>query len=375
MTRRPTQTSPHTLLQTSTRNRTTIGSVREAVVPDGHPTSGASTALALGSSRGPTSTVQPRIAGPKAQTVFRVLSPSTMFSTATQPSTSTLLVGESPTLAVLRMPLRLPASVRITRKEPFPFGRWAILPSSNKSGTKQSKTGKHIHLVQLVSAVDLLTILSSVDEAGLSAGSIAKTFLVSSPETSLANPAAWLTIVAGMFTSIGAVAPGIAVASNVAAGVFTIGAGAASFGADDVDSGPQFDSFADLSSSLGKMLEWTRKNMGAQFNRYFVDTPPNNNRERGSELARILESGVWADQDVTDPNYKDIWTIDDVKSMVQGAMISEMWNTGEVAIFKWSKDHPLAKDWGFNPCFGSESYRMDDYIACINGQNYLIVSL
>ncbi|KAM0263654.1 hypothetical protein ACHAPA_008628 [Fusarium lateritium] len=211
-----------------------------------------------------------------------------------------------------------------------------------------------------------------VKEAGLSAASIANTFLVLEPKTSLANPAAWLTIVAGMFTSIGAMAPGIAVASNVAAGVFTIGAGAASFGADDLESGPQFDSFADLSNTLGELLKWTRKHMGARFNRYFVETPPNHNRDRGSELARVLESGVWADQDVSEKEYGNIWTIDDVKSMIVGSMISEMWNTGEVAIFKWSKDHTLAKDWGFNPCFGGDKYLMDDHIACINGQNYLI---
>ncbi|KAF4983609.1 hypothetical protein FZEAL_1018 [Fusarium zealandicum] len=214
---------------------------------------------------------------------------------------------------------------------------------------------------------------AGVNSASLSAASIADTFLPVSAEDALASPAAWLTIVAGMFTTIGGVAPGFGgTASNIAAGIMTIGAGAASFGAESTEPSPQFKSFANLDSSLGKMLEWTKKAMAAQFDRYFITTPPNNNRELGSQLARTLESGLWANQDIAQADSDSIWDSGRVKSMLQGAMISEMWNTGQVAIFKWSKDHTLAKDWGFNPCFGGEKYGMDRHIACINGQNYLI---
>ncbi|MBE3044264.1 hypothetical protein IMZ48_17185, partial [Candidatus Bathyarchaeota archaeon] len=57
---------------------------------------------------------------------------------------------------------------------------------------------------------------------------IARKFLWHAPETDLANPGAWLTIVAGMFTSVGSFVPGLgAIASNGLAGVGTVAAGAA----------------------------------------------------------------------------------------------------------------------------------------------------
>jgi hypothetical protein len=191
----------------------------------------------------------------------------------------------------------------------------------------------------------------------------------------MANPAAWLTIVAGIFTTIGSITPSIINnGANLAGGVFTIAAGATSFAADSNEPSPEFQSFAKLSEALGKMLSFAKNAMSAQYDQYFVDTPPNNNRGRGSALARVLESGAWANQDIAQAGTDAIWKTDRVKEMVQAAMISEVWNAGEVAIFKWSKDHTLAKDWGFNPCFGGNKYGMDKHIACINGQNYLIVS-
>ncbi|KAF4445873.1 hypothetical protein F53441_10435 [Fusarium austroafricanum] len=202
---------------------------------------------------------------------------------------------------------------------------------------------------------------------------IATKFLPVSPKDALASPAAWLTIVAGMFTSIGAVSvPGVSVGSNLAAGIFTIGAGAASFGAADDGPSPQFSTFAELEDATAKMLRWTRKAMAAQFDRYFVNTPPDNNRERGSELARALESGLWANQNLAQPASETILPKEKITKMIQSAMISEVWNAGQVAIFKWPKDHTLAKDWGFNPCFGGDKYGLDKHVACINGQNYLI---
>lgn len=178
-----------------------------------------------------------------------------------------------------------------------------------------------------------------------------------------------------MFTTIGSITPGVINnGANLAGGIFTVAAGATSFAAGTPEPDLEFVTFADLSTALGEMLTWARGAMSAQFDRYFVETPPNHNRERGSELARMLESGIWANQDIAQAGTSAIWKTDNVKSMVQAAMISEVWNSGGVAIFKWSKDHTLAKDWGFNPCFGGMKYEMDDHIACINGQNYLIVS-
>ncbi|SCO35389.1 related to acetylxylan esterase [Fusarium fujikuroi] len=215
-------------------------------------------------------------------------------------------------------------------------------------------------------------VKDGVDSASKSSGAIADKFLPVSAEDALANPAAWLTIVAGMFTTIGGIAPGmLGNGVNFVAGVLTIGAGAASFGADSTEPSPQFKSFASLDKALGDMVEWTRKAMAAQFNRYFVETPPNNDRPRGSELARAIESGIWANQDIAQADSETIWDSGRVQSMIEAAMISEMWNTGEVAIFKWSKDHDLAK-WGFNPCFDGNKHDLDKYVACINGHNYLI---
>ncbi|KAM0085819.1 hypothetical protein ACKRZS_001908 [Fusarium odoratissimum] len=215
-------------------------------------------------------------------------------------------------------------------------------------------------------------VKDGVDAASKSSGDIADKFLPVSAEDALANPAAWLTIVAGMFTTIGEITPGVLGSGvNFAAGVLTIGAGAASFGADSTEPSPQFKSFANLNKALGDMVEWTRRAMAEQFNRYFVDTPPNNNRERGSELARAIESGIWANQDIAQADSDTIWDSGRVQSMIQAAMISEMWNTGEVAIFKWSRDHELAK-WGFNPCFDGNKHGLDKHVGCLNDQNYLI---
>ncbi|GKU06546.1 carbohydrate esterase family 3 protein [Fusarium langsethiae] len=213
-----------------------------------------------------------------------------------------------------------------------------------------------------------------IESAKSSAATIADTFLPVSAEDAMANPAAWLTIVAGIFTSIGSVTPGIIPnGANLAAGAFTIAAGATSFAADFPEPSLEFKTFADLSDTLEKLLTFSRDAMGKQYDRYFVDTPPNNNREIGSELARVLEPGLWANQDVAQAGTDRIWKPERLKEMIQAAMISEVWNGGEVAIFKWSKDHTLAKDWGFNPCFGGDKYGMDNHIACINGQNYLIL--
>jgi hypothetical protein len=123
------------------------------------------------------------------------------------------------------------------------------------------------------------------------------------------------------------------------------------------------------------MLSFTKKAMSAQYDRYFVATPPDHDRERGSQLSKALESGIWANQDIAQAGTEAIWNTEKVKGMVQAAMISEVRNAGEVAIFKWGKDHALSK-WGFNPCFGGNKYGMDKHVACIKDrdQNYLIVS-
>ncbi|KAH7006574.1 hypothetical protein EDB82DRAFT_493811 [Fusarium venenatum] len=211
-----------------------------------------------------------------------------------------------------------------------------------------------------------------VKSAQGSAAGIASTFLPVSAKDAMTSSAAWLTIVAGIFTTIGSVTPGIINnGANLAGGAFTIAAGATSFAADFPEPSLEFQSFADLSDTLGKLLTFSREAMGAQYDRYFVETPPNNDRERGSELSRALESGIWANQDIAQAGTNTIWKPERVKQMIEAAMISEVWNGGEVAIFKWGKDHALAK-WGFNPCFGGDKYGMDKHIACVNGQNYLI---
>lgn len=212
----------------------------------------------------------------------------------------------------------------------------------------------------------------SIDTSSLFTAEFSGTFLSYSAKDSSADPAAWLTIVAGMLTTVGAFGPpGTAVASNAVAGILTAAAGAASMVGQAPVKDPRFTNFGELQSKLGFMKVAVTTALADYFDRIFVKNPPEKHWERGTELARILENGAFASQDFVSTPRHDV-----IVNMVKASLINEMWNSGNVAIVKWSNDNELSTKFGYSPCF--ETHLLTLYnkhaVACEMGQNFLIVS-
>jgi len=216
--------------------------------------------------------------------------------------------------------------------------------------------------------------MDSVDTAELFTSSIATTFLSHAPVDTSAAEAAWLTIAAGMFTAIGAFLPaGGSMPANAVSGVLTAAAGSAGLASQNPPQDPRFDDFGDLQKSLGNMKLVVANAITDYFDRLLTETPPDDDWDRGTELARVLESGVFADQDfATGESSIDL---DVMVNLIRASVISEAWNSGSVAIIKWSKDSYLSKNFDFNPCFGGERWGMDHAVACQFNKNYMITRL
>jgi hypothetical protein len=214
--------------------------------------------------------------------------------------------------------------------------------------------------------------MDSVDTADLFTSSISTTFLSHAPVDTSAEAASWLTIAAGMFTAIGAFLPAVGqMPANAVAGVLTAGAGSVGLASLSPPQDPRFDDFAGLSKSLGNMKLVVADAITDYFNRLLTDTPPDDDWDRSTELARALESGVFADQDfATRESSIDLSVM---VNMIRASIISEAWNSGSVAIIKWSKDSYLSKNFEFNPCFGGDRWGMDHAVACQFNKNYMIV--
>lgn len=90
------------------------------------------------------------------------------------------------------------------------------------------------------------------------------------------------------------------------------------------------------------------------------------------------EGGAFADQDfATEESFP---SVDLMVELIQAPIISGAWNSGSVAIVKWSRNHPLSSDY-FDPGFfpggggGSGRYGLDSHIACQMDKNWVIVGL
>jgi hypothetical protein len=216
-------------------------------------------------------------------------------------------------------------------------------------------------------------LTDSIDTADLFTADIANTFLSYAPSESSALEASWLTIAAGIFTAVGAFLPAAgSIPANGVAGVLTAAAGATGLADTDPAKDPRFDSFADLESSIGNMKLVVTGAITQYFNRLLVNTPPNNDWDKGTELARALEKGAFAEQDFG-TRESSVDTAVMVRN-IRASIISEAWNTGQVAIVKWSSDSDLATRFKYNPCFGGKRYGTDHAVACQFGKNYVIVS-
>ncbi|SPN96523.1 related to acetylxylan esterase [Cephalotrichum gorgonifer] len=211
----------------------------------------------------------------------------------------------------------------------------------------------------------------SVDTASLFTASISTEFLWRKPEDVSADPASWLTIVAGMFAAIGAILPPAGnIPANGIAGILTLGAGAAGLTPSDPVEDVRFSDFAKLQSSLGRMKSTVQTAMAEYFDTMLASLPPDGDREKGTELARLLESGAFADQDFGTSEPVDAGS--DMVTRIRAAIIAEAWNNDHVSIVKWSRTGKMAEY--FDPCGRDSTVRggTDHAIACQFDNNYII---
>lgn len=215
-------------------------------------------------------------------------------------------------------------------------------------------------------------LTDSIDTTSLFTAKFSGTFLYYAAEDASADPASWLTIVAGILATVGVFAPPPAAAgTNAVAGILTAAAGTAGMVGEAPGQDPRFTNFGEIQSKLGDMKIAVTTALDDYFDRLFVETPPEKHWERGTELARILEDGAFAAQDFTStPRHEDM------VNMIKASLINEMWNSGNVAIVKWSNGNELSTSFGYSPCFKTHSLTLYNKYAvvCEKKQNFLIVS-
>jgi hypothetical protein len=217
-----------------------------------------------------------------------------------------------------------------------------------------------------------------VTNAALFTPEIAKGFFWREADASPANSAAWLTIIAELFTTIGSIIPVTSVPANSVAGIITAGAGTASFFSAGQVEDLAFSDFSELQGSLGRMSRRVELAMSDYYSEMLAKLPPNNDRELGTALARMLQDGAFADQDIlvepelASPGDSGPWAI---TTSVTASIIAEAWNSGSVIIAKWTRTGAMADFW--DPCGrdARDRHGVDHAIACQFDNNYVIVSI
>ncbi|KAK1622920.1 hypothetical protein BDP81DRAFT_140982 [Colletotrichum phormii] len=136
-----------------------------------------------------------------------------------------------------------------------------------------------------------------ITTTSLRTAEISSTFIAPGSSTLEMSPAAWMTIASRGFTAVGAfLGPAGGIADGVA-GLLTAAAGVAGAANSDATD-PRFTNFAGLNTKLADMKLAIQSAMEAYFQRLFVNSPPNHDNSRGTELANLLSSGYWANQDL-----------------------------------------------------------------------------
>lgn len=217
-----------------------------------------------------------------------------------------------------------------------------------------------------------------VTNAALFTPEIADGFFWRSTSASPANPAAWLTIIAGLFTTIGSIIPVTSVPANSVAGIITAGAGTASFFSAGEVEDLRFTDFSKLQGSLGRMARRVELAMSDYYSEMLAKLPPDGDRARGTALAQMLHDGGFADQDIlvepelANPGESGPWAI---TTSVTASIIAEAWNSGSVIIAKWTRTGAMADFW--DPCGADarDRHGLDHAIACQFDNNYVIVGV
>lgn len=214
------------------------------------------------------------------------------------------------------------------------------------------------------------SISNVINTVSLSTGSIADNFAADGGEDIEMNDAAWYTLASGIITAGTAFLPAFGqVTGGSFGGIFTALAGIA--GAMGTVEDPRFTTFADLQSNLGKLKESAQAMIDKYFDRLFRNSPPNKDTDKGTELAKLLQSGIWAEQDTAELSYKE----SDIIRMIHSSMISELWNAQQFTIVRFSKS-TLNDIWGkdYDFCFDNPNDDVADWVACVGDYNYLLVS-
>ena len=201
----------------------------------------------------------------------------------------------------------------------------------------------------------------------------------------LTGEAAWLTLFAGVMTSIGSVVPGVgSQGANLAAGILTTAAGAASGASDAIDM--RFDDWAALSASFGDIVTETAGGFVDYYDRLLRQIPDSGNIEAGTELARLVENGAFADDTIT--LNETVIDMDNQKKAIQAAVINMLWREQQMFIVQVPRgklieiggNRPLQGDpFSYDPCFGvgAEGDYADilgNKIYCTDTDNWFIVS-
>lgn len=206
--------------------------------------------------------------------------------------------------------------------------------------------------------------------------SLANKFIHVDTSSTIGNgPAAWLTILNGIFSTLAAVAGAInPVAGGVLggiAGVLGMGGGIASR-ISDPSFDPRLSDWADINEEFGTLLV----NAKSAFESYFEDMaasrPPAHDRSRAEMLIRAIGSGRFAPHHANTINFDTAMQ----SKMVKAAIISGMWNEQRVFFVRWTgRIAHDGKSKAINYCGGEVGDNgLEDKGFCFNNVNYLAVS-
>lgn len=215
-----------------------------------------------------------------------------------------------------------------------------------------------------------------------SAPDIIKTF-ARDKEESKTKASAVFTLFVALFATLTAFAgPAAPIAASLS-GLSIAGSGATQWIPESTKD-PRFDTLGDLQQAVVDVQESVDGAITEYFKQLFVNVPPKGDWDRGTMLARAVESGAFADQDYITKEGNG--TASDMTRLIQAAMISETWHASRMVVVKWSYDGEMAKNW--NPCGsgdktifmkertkeGVDKGNADHIVACPFDRNNVIVS-
>lgn len=212
------------------------------------------------------------------------------------------------------------------------------------------------------------------DTSSLSVADIVNTFIGTDAGDTEIGASSWFIMLSGAIGATTAFIPGGGAAlGGVFAGVMGVGIGILST-AKETPIDPRFTTFADLQARLGDMKLETQNTIGAYFDKLYRNSPPQGEEGPGYELSDLLNTGVWAEQDMAQLSF----TKNDMVRLIHSAFITEAWNSQKVVLLKWS-DGLLGDIDGtnINPCYedaGWDEQGINEFVTCENDRNWMAVS-